>query len=168
MKKLINENFYKILTLCLHFKEEFEISKEAMYDSQNKLNLILIRNLFFSSICLVFSLFISIKQSIALPHEWVGVPKSEFGEQLWDKKSIKRNEDGSVRILSKFIPETKSEITEDILYTMDINCFEKSFRDVDVFTDEANSHLNDAASWEDPNGDVLILGVISQVCRVLN
>jgi len=84
---------------------------------------------------------ISIKQSNALPHEWVGVPKSEYGEQLWDRQSIKRNEDGSVRVLSKYIPKTKSEITKDILYTMDINCFEKSFRDVDVSIDEVNSNF---------------------------
>jgi len=94
-----------------------------------------------------------------LPHEWVKVPKSEYGEQLWDKQSIKRNEDGSVRVLSKFIPKTKSEITKDILYTMDINCFEKSFRDVDVSIDEVNSNFNDLADWQDPNGDELILGV---------
>ena len=111
---------------------------------------------------------ILIKQSYALSHEWVGVPMSEYGEQLWDRKSIKRNEDGSVRVLSKFIPKTKSEITQDILYTMDINCFEKSFRDVDVFTDEENSRLNNFADWQDPNGDQLILGVIGQVCRVDN
>ncbi len=111
---------------------------------------------------------ISIKQSYALSHEWVGVPKSEYGEQLWDRKSIKRNEDGSVRVLSKFIPKTKSEITQDILYTMDINCFEKSFRDVDVFTDEENSRLNNLADWQDPNEDQLILGVIGQVCRFNN
>lgn len=103
-----------------------------------------------------------------MSHEWVGVPISEYGEQLWDRKSIKRNEDGSVRILSKFIPKTKSEITQDILYTMDINCFEKSFRDVDVFTDEDNSHLNNLADWQDPNGDQLILGIIGQVCRFDN
>ena len=103
-----------------------------------------------------------------MPHEWVGVPKSEYGEQLWDRKSIKRNEDGSVRVLSKFIPKTKSEITKDILYTMDINCFEKSFRDVDVSIDEANSNFNALANWQDPNGDKLILGVIGQVCRVEN
>ena len=109
-----------------------------------------------------------IKKSESLTHEWVGVPKSEYGEQLWDRQSIKRNEDGSVRILSKFIPKTKSEITKDILYTMDINCFEKSFRDVDVSTDEVNSNFNDFADWQDPNGDELILGVISQVCRVEN
>ena len=115
---------------------------------------------------IIFFFCISIKELYALPHEWVGVPKSQYGEQLWDRKSIKRNEDGSVRILSKFIPKTKSEITQDILYTMDINCFEKSFRDVDVYTDAENSRLNNFAEWQDPNGDQLILSVIGQVCRV--
>ena len=139
-----------------------------MNNSKNKVNSIFFRNI----INLVFSIIvffcISIKESEALPHEWVGVPKSEYGEQLWDKQSIKRNEDGSVRVLSKFIPKTKSEITKDILYTMDINCFEKSFRDVDVSIDELNSNFNGLADWQDPNGDKLILGVIGQVCRVEN
>ena len=117
---------------------------------------------------IICSFCISIKQSYALSHEWIGGPISEYGEQIWDRKSIKRNKDGSVRVLSKFIPKTKSEITQDILYTMDINCFEKSFRDVDVFTDEENSRLNNLADWQDPNGDELILGVIGQVCRVDN
>ena len=117
---------------------------------------------------IVFSFCIATKQSYALSHEWVGGPISEYGEQLWDRKSIKRNEDGSVRVLSKFIPKTKSEITQDIFYTMDINCFEKSFRDVDVFTDERKSRINNFADWQDPNGDQLILGVIGQVCRVEN
>ena len=125
-----------------------------------------------NSICLVLviiiSFCISIKKTDALPHEWVGVPKSEYGEQLWDRKSIKRNEDGSVRVLSKYIPKTKSEITQDILYTMDINCFEKTFRDVDVSIDEVGSNLNNFAAWQDPNGDNLILGVIGQVCRIEN
>ena len=125
-----------------------------------------------NSICIflavIFSFCIAIKQSYALPHEWVGVPMSEYGEQLWDRKSIKRNEDGSVRVLSKFIPKNKSEITQDILYTMDINCFEKSFRDVDVSIDEVSSNLNNLATWQDPNGDSLILSVIGQVCRVEN
>ena len=104
----------------------------------------------------------------AFSHEWVEVPNSEYGGQLWDRKSIKRNKDGSVRVLSKFIPKTKSEITQDIFYTMDITCFEKSFRDVDVYTDEQNSRLNNLVDWEDPNEDPLILGVIGQVCRLEN
>ena len=139
-----------------------------MVDSKNIFTSIFSRN----SICLVLSIIvsfcISIKQVDALPHEWVGVPKSEYGEQFWDRQSIKRNEDGSVRVLSKFIPKTKSEITQDILYTMDINCFEKSFIDVDVSRGEVNSNFNDFANWQDPNGDKLILGVISQVCRFEN
>ena len=139
-----------------------------MIDSRSKFNLKFFRNIICLAFSIIFSLCISIKQSEALSHEWVGVPKSEYGEQLWDRQSIKRNEDGSVRILSKFIPKTKSEITKDILYTMDINCFEKSFRDVDVAIDEVNSNFNDFADWQDPNGDELILGVISQVCRLEN
>ena len=165
---LINKNFYKFLILYLLSIKDFGISALVMIDSNKIVNSIFFRN----SICLVlsiiFSFCISIKQSDALPHEWIGVPKSEYGEQLWDRKSIKRNEDGSVRVLSKFIPKTKSEITKDILYTMDINCFEKSFRDVDVTTDELSSNLNNFADWQDPNGDRLIMGVIGQVCRVEN
>ena len=114
-----------------------------------------------------FIIFISVtsKQVSALSPEWVGVPKSNYGEQLWDKKSLQRNRDGSVRVISKFIPKNKSEITQDIIYTMDINCFEKSFRDVAVGTDQLNNSLNNNSDWQDPNGDQLILGVIGQVCN---
>ena len=139
-----------------------------MINSENQVNLNFFRNIIYLVLSIIIFFCISIKKSDALPHEWVGVPKSEYGEQLWDRQSIKRNEDGSVRILSKFIPKTKSEITKDILYTMDINCFEKSFRDVEVSTDEVNGNFNDFADWQNPNGDKLILGVIGQVCRVEN
>ena len=139
-----------------------------MIQANNKFSSIVVVNIFSLVVYIIFSFCISIKQSYALSHEWIGGPISEYGEQIWDRKSIKRNKDGSVRVLSKFIPKTKSEITQDILYTMDINCFEKSFRDVDVFTDEENSRLNNLADWQDPNGDQLILGVIGQVCRVDN
>ena len=139
-----------------------------MIDSNNKVNSIFFRNIIYLVLSIIVSFCILIKKSDASPHEWVGVPTSEYGEQLWDRQSIKRNEDGSVRILSKFIPITKSEITNDILYTMDINCFEKSFRDVDVSIDEVNSNFNDLANWQDPNGDKLIMGVIGQVCRLEN
>ena len=139
-----------------------------MIDSKNKINSKFFINIIYLVLSIIVFSCISIKKSEALLHEWIGVPKSEYGEQLWDRQSIKRNEDGSVRVLSKFIPKTKSEITKDILYTMDINCFEKSFRDVDVSIDEANSNFNDLANWQDPNGDKLILSVISQVCRVEN
>ena len=132
-------------------------------------SLMIIRNTFSFIISIFLFFCIVVDQSYATPHhDWIGVPKSEYGEQLWDRKSIKRNDDGSVRILSKFIPQTKSEITKDIFYTMDINCFEKSFKDVYVSTDLINDRSNDETDWQDPNGDELILGVIGQVCNFEN
>ena len=113
----------------------------------------------------IILVFIPSRQVYALSQEWVGVPSSKYGEQVWDKKSIQRNKDGSVRVISKFIPKNKTEITQDILYTMDINCFEKSFRDVAVGTDQLNNSLNNNSDWQAPNGDQLILGVISEVCN---
>ena len=109
--------------------------------------------------------FIPTRQVYALSQEWIGVPSSNYGKQVWDKQSIQRNKDGSVRVISKFIPKNKTEITQDILYTMDINCSEKSFRDVAVGTDQLNNSLNNNSDWQDPSGDQLILGVMSQVCN---
>ena len=168
MEILFNKNFYKFLILYLLSIKDSCISDLKMINSKNKVNSIFFRNFINLVLSIIVFFCISIKKSEALPHEWVGVPKSEYGEQLWDRQSIQRNEDGSVRVLSKFIPKTKSEITKDILYTMDINCFEKSFRDVDVSIDEVNKNFNDLAGWQDPNGDKLILGVIDQVCIVEN
>jgi len=132
----------------------------------NNLQLMISQKLIFIVIFfLIIFIGITPKQVFSLSPEWVGVPKSNYGEQVWDKKSLRRNRDGSVRVISKFIPKNKSEITEDIIYTMDINCFEKSFRDVAVGTDQLNNSLNNNSDWQDPNGDKLILGVIGQVCN---
>ena len=103
----------------------------------------------------------------ALSHEWIAIPKSQYGEQLWDKNSVNKNQDGSIRVLSKFIPKSNTEITQDILYTMDVKCSEKSFRDVAVGTKKFNEFENENSSWKDPNGDRLILGVIDQVCAFI-
>ena len=71
-------------------------------------------------------------------------------------------------MLSKFIPKSTTEITQDILYTMDINCSGKSFRDVAVGAKEFNEFRNNDSKWKDPNGDKLIVGVIDQVCAFIN
>ncbi len=104
----------------------------------------------------------------ALSHEWVAVPKSQYGEQLWDKKSVQNNQDGSIRVFSKFIPKSSTDITQDILYTMDVNCSDNFFRDVAVGAKEFNEFKNNDSQWKDPNGDKLILGVIDQVCTFGN
>ena len=130
------------------------------------MNLQTIKNIFLNCVALLI-IFYPTKID-ALSHEWVGVPKSQYGEQLWDKKSVQRNQNGFVRVLSKFIPKSNTEITQDILYTMDINCSEKSFRDVAVGAKKFNEFKNKDSEWKDPDGDKLILGVIDQVCAFIN
>ena len=118
--------------------------------------------------CLALLLIFYPPRIDALSHEWVAVQKSQFGEQLWDKNSIQNNQDGSLRVFSKFIPKSTTDITQDILYTMDVNCSENSFRDVAVGAKEFNEFKNQDSEWKDPNGDKLILGVIDQVCTFGN
>ena len=126
---------------------------------------------FFKNICLsclaLLIIFYPLKTD-ALSHDWVSVPKSQFGEQLWDKNSIQKNQDGSIRVFSKFLPKSTTEITTDILYTMDIDCSKNSFRDVAVGAKEFDESKNKDSGWKDPNGDKLILGVIDQVCTFRN
>ena len=104
----------------------------------------------------------------ALSSEWVAVPKSQYGKQLWNKNSIQKNQDGSLRVLSKFIPQSSTDITQEILYTMDVNCSDESFKDVALGAKEFNEYKNKDSTWKDPNGDKLILGVINQVCDSIN
>tara|TARA_B100001287_G_scaffold232607_1_gene203732 strand:+ start:32 stop:418 length:387 start_codon:yes stop_codon:yes gene_type:complete len=118
----------------------------------------------FFAYLLIFLINIVPLEVYALSHDWVGVPRSKYGEQVWDQNNIQINKDGTIRVLSKFIPKTKSDITKDILYTMDINCTEKTFRDVAVGADEFNEFENINAKWKYPNGDKLLLGLIDQVC----
>ncbi len=122
---------------------------------------------FLKNICLSFLVLLLTFYPLtanALTHEWVAVPKSRFGEQLWDKNSVQKNQDGSIRVFSKFLPKSTSEITTAILYTMDIDCSKNSFRDVAVGAKEFDEFKNKDSGWKGPNGDKLILGVIDQVC----
>ena len=123
------------------------------------------------SICLYYLALLIIfypSKIDALAHEWIAVPKSQYGEQLWDQHSVQTNLDGFTRVLSKFVPKSTTDITQEILYTMDINCLEKSFRDIAVGANEFNEFENKDSEWKDPNGDKLILGVIDQVCAFIN
>tara|TARA_Y100001968_G_C19181322_1_gene630569 strand:- start:381 stop:764 length:384 start_codon:yes stop_codon:yes gene_type:complete len=124
----------------------------------------LIKNILLIFLALLI-IFYPLKTTNALPHQWIGVPKSKYGEQLWDKNSIKINPDGSIRVFSKFIPKSNSTITQDILYTMDINCTTNSFKDIAVGSNDFDEFQNTNSEWKSPNGDKLILGIIDQVCR---
>ena len=128
------------------------------------MNLKTIKGIFYSSLALLIVFYPP--KIDALTHEWIAVPKSQYGEQLWDKNSVQKNQDGFLRVLSKFTPKSTTDITKEILYTMDINCSEKSFRDVAVGTNQFNEFENNDLEWKDPNGDKLIFGVIDQVCAL--
>ena len=112
----------------------------------------------------IFITFTPLKTINALTPDWVDVPESPYGKQFWDTNNVQKNQDGSIRVFSKFVPKSTTKITEDILYTMDIKCSEKLFRDIAVGTKDFNDFKNKNSEWKDPNGDVLILGVIDQVC----
>ena len=118
--------------------------------------------------CLALLIIFYQPKTDALSNEWIAVPKSQYGEQLWDKNSVQKNQYGSIRVFSKFIPKSTTAITQDILYTMDVNCSENSFRDIAVGAKEFNEFKNQDSEWKDPNGDKLILGVIDQVCTFGN
>ncbi|WP_269614408.1 hypothetical protein [Prochlorococcus marinus] len=123
------------------------------------------------SICLCFLalLIISYPSKIyGLSHKWIAIPKNQYGEQLWDQNSIQKNPDGFIRVLSKFVPKNTTDITQNILYTMEINCSDQVFRDIAVGSNEFTEFKNNDSEWKDPNGDKLILGVIDQVCFFMN
>ena len=122
----------------------------------------------FCLICLALLIIFNPPKINALSHEWIAVPKSNYGKQVWDKNSLQKNPEGFIRVLSKFIPKSTTEITEDILYTMDINCSEKTYRDVALGAKEFNEFENQDTEWKDPNDDQLILGVINQICAFIN
>lgn len=117
------------------------------------------------SISIIAILTFAANKVFAFSHSWIKVPPSDFGYQVWDKNSLRRNSDGSLRVLSKFVPIAKNEITKEIFYTMDIDCIEKSFKDIAVGSNELNLKENIDANWQNPNGDPLIIGVINQVCH---
>ena len=104
----------------------------------------------------------------ALSLDQVGVPKSPCRRNFLDKNSVQRNQDGSKRVFSIFIPKRNSEITQDILYTIDINCSIKTFRDVAIGVKEFNEFNNKDSECKEPNIDRLILGVIEQVYSYKN
>ena len=126
------------------------------------MNLKFLKNICLNCLALLI-IFYQLKTD-ALPHDWVSVPKSQFGEQLWDKNSIQKNQDGSIRVFSKFLPKSTTEIATDIFYTMDIDYSKNSFRDVALGAKEFDEFKNKDSGWKGPNGDKLILGVIDQVC----
>ena len=101
----------------------------------------------------------------AMVSEWIEVPRSEFGQQFWDKNSLQDNVDGSVTVQSRFVANSMDIETQEILYTMEINCKENTFRDISTKSKKFYEFKNKNSKWENPKEDKLINGVIYQVCK---
>ena len=70
-----------------------------------------------------------------------------------------------IRIQSKFVANSGDIEIQEILYTMEINCKDNTFRDIATGSKKLYEFKNKNSKWNNPKGDKLINGVIYQVCR---
>ena len=93
---------------------------------------------------------------------WIEVSKTPAGIQYVDRDSIHSKGEGIIELKTKYLKtdtNTSREIEENI-YIMQINCLTTKFKDISV-----NGKKNLTAKWEGPNGDKLLVDVISDSCK---
>ncbi len=93
---------------------------------------------------------------------WVEVSKTPAGIQYLDRDNIYIKGKGIIELTTKYLKidtSTSREIDENI-YVMKINCLTNKFKDISV-----NGKKNLTAKWQDPNGDKLLVDVISDSCE---
>tara|TARA_B100001250_G_C19626566_1_gene711809 strand:+ start:122 stop:526 length:405 start_codon:yes stop_codon:yes gene_type:complete len=111
-------------------------------------------------ILIIFS--IKINSAYGINNNWVEVSKTITGKQYLDKDSLINKGKGVIEIKTKYIKtdDTYSELTEENIYIMEINCLTNKYKDISV-----NGKDNLSAKWEDPNEDKLINDVIKESCK---
>ena len=93
---------------------------------------------------------------------WIEVSKTPAGIQYLDRDNIHIKGKGIIELTTKYLkidPSTSKRIEENS-YVMNINCLTNKFKDVSV-----NGKKKLTAKWEDPNGDKLLIDVISDSCE---
>ena len=93
---------------------------------------------------------------------WIEVSKTSEGIQYLDRNSLKSKSESVKEIITKYskIDPNTSEIIEDNIYVMRINCLTNKYKDISV-----NGKNNLSAKWEAPKGDKLLNDVISYSCK---
>ena len=111
-------------------------------------------------ILIIFS--ININRAYAINNNWIQVSKTNEGIQYWDRGSFTNKSNGLIEIKTKYFKKDaeNSEIIEENIYTMEINCINSKYKDISV-----NGKINLSAKWEAPNGDKLINDLISESCQ---
>ena len=93
---------------------------------------------------------------------WIEVSRTPAGIQYLDRDSIDIKEKGIIELTTKYlkIDSSTSKEIEGNIYIMKINCMTNKFKDISV-----DGKKNLSAKWEDPNGDKLLVDVISDSCE---
>ncbi|WP_320676690.1 hypothetical protein [Prochlorococcus sp. MIT 1300] len=128
---------------------------------QEQFSSIHIQKILIIIIAIIFPILIGVSPAKTESLKWKEVPSSEFGHQWWDTESLMKDNDENLSILTKFIPKGDSESREKqaILYGMNINCSNRTFKDISV-----NGAPELIQNWRSAQGDILIEGVIKDVC----
>ena len=120
-------------------------------------------NYIFNFLVLI-SIFGFMKANIAYAniYNWIEVSKTQEGIQYIERNSLINKTKGETEIITKYsrINPSKMKIIEENIYTMKINCLNNQYKDVSV---NGKDNLN--AKWKAPNGDKLIIDVISTSCK---
>ena len=131
-----------------------------MYNTNKKSKIIL--NSLFNLLVIIIILFNRSSMAFGASHEWIEVSKTSDGIQYLDVSSLNIKRESVIEITTKYskLDADTSEIIENNIYVMRINCITNKFKDVSV-----NGKKKLTAKWEDPNGDKLLDDVISDSCK---
>ena len=121
-------------------------------------------NLFINITCLICVTYLFLFNSFpakarSLDHDWIEVARTEAGRQWWDRSSLTISKSNVIELNSKYKPKAEQKKTE-LLYTMEIDCLNKLYRDVSV------NNLKVETIWTKTAGDRLIEQVITQSCDI--
>ncbi len=128
----------------------------------NRLSLSLCKSLICLIVIILMNSIIPYEYSSAYaisPVEWIKVSPTSDGEQWWDKGSLRIMKNGNINILSRLSITEESNSKNTKIFTMEINCKEKVYKDTSI-----NGLPKFNAKWEASNGDELIESVINQAC----
>lgn len=94
-------------------------------------------------------------------NNWIEVSKMPAGIQYLDEDSIDIKGKGIIEVRSKYLKiDNTSKQRDENIYIMKINCLTHKFKDISV-----NGKKNLNTKWEAPNGDKLLVDVISHSCE---
>ena len=101
------------------------------------------------------------KACLAYDNTWKEVNPTNYGKQSWDNKNYIITKNSTILISTRSTPIKYNQESKNlsIIYTMDIDCKQKRYRDL-----KENGVLPSNNIWHKSMGDRLIEEVISDVC----